>query len=487
MLEEEKKTKSPIYLTTTLPYVNADPHLGFALEAVQADALKRFFEVFKEKEVFLNTGVDEHGLKIYRKALEEGREPQEYVDSKIDSWKNLLNELNIKPSNFIRTTDPKHKKAAKEFWTRCLENGDIYKANYTVKYCVGCELEKTESELEEGRCPVHPNLDLELIEEENYFFRFSRYKDKLLDLYEECSDFVSPKERFNEIKSFIEAGPRDFSISRVRNKMPWGIEVPDDPEQVMYVWFDALINYISTLGWPENKKNFEKWWPAVQFAGKDNLRQQSAMFQAMLLSAGIEPSRKIIIHGYITSGGFKMSKSLGNVVNPFEVITGYGVDALRYYLLGEIPTFGDGDFTWERMRDSYNANLANGIGNLSSRILKMSSKYGVWLSVEDMPEARDILNIHSEFEEFMENYNLSVALSYIWKEMGQIDKHIEETQPFKNIKLNEEKAKGDVYESLRRLWEISTLLQPFMPETARVIKDSIKDQKIPPILFARKD
>lgn len=396
-----------------------------------------------------------------------------------------MESLNVEADNFIRTTDPGHKEAARYFWKRCMDQGDIYKAEYEVKYCVGCELEKTDSELVNGRCPIHPNLELEVIKEENYFFRFSRYKDKLLELYKEKPEFVVPEERFNEIKSFIEQGPRDFSVSRLKEKMPWGVEVPDDPDHVMYVWFDALVNYISTLGWPEDEKSFEKWWPAVQFAGKDNLRQQSAMFQAMLLSAGIEPSEKIIIHGYITSGGFKMSKSLGNVVKPFEVIDEYGTDALRHYLLKEIPTFEDGDFTWEHLKQVYNAGLANGVGNLTSRILKMAHKYDVSLESGDMKSPQEVAPRHTYFMELMRNYELSRAADYLWQKMGEIDLYIEKTQPFKTIKTDRERAKADVGNCLYNLWEISTLLRPFMPDTAERIKEAIKSGEPPEVLFER--
>src|SRR3989344_666071 len=279
--------KKAFYLTTTLPYVNAEPHIGFALEIVHADIVARYHKLLGDED-FFNTGTDEHGTKIYRKALEEGKDPQKYVDEYADKFRSLKEKLNLYADlHFIRTTDAHHKTAAQEFWRLCLKKGDIYKKDYQLKYCVGCELEKTESELEGGRCPIHQNLEIELINEENYFFRWSKYQKDLLTLYEKHQDLVVPDFRFNEIKKFVETGLEDFSISRLKKKMPWGVSVPDDEEHVMFVWFDALINYISTLGWPEDEVNFEKFWPGVQIAGKDNLRQQSAMWQAMLLSAGI--------------------------------------------------------------------------------------------------------------------------------------------------------------------------------------------------------
>jgi methionyl-tRNA synthetase len=248
-----------LYITTTLPYVNAKPHMGHALEFVHADILARYHVLLGER-VFFNTGTDEHGLKIYRKALEEGKDPQAYVDEYAAKFNALKGVLNLSYNAFVRTTDPHHKAAAQEFWKLCFENGDIYKKNYQIKYCVGCELEKTDSELVDGKCPLHPNLELELIDEENYFFKFSKYQQALLDLYAKHPNLVVPDFRFNEIKKFIENGPEDFSISRLKEKMSWGVAVPGDASQVMYVWFDALVNYISTLGWPENKENFEMFW-----------------------------------------------------------------------------------------------------------------------------------------------------------------------------------------------------------------------------------
>ena len=302
------------YLTTTLPYVNADPHIGFALEIVKADVLARLYAL-QGDEVFFNTGTDEHGQKLWQEAVKKGVAPQAYVDEYATKFKALKEKLDLYPDlHFVRTTDEHHEVAAQEFWRRCAANGDIYKKNYQIKYCVGCELEKPDSELVHERCPLHPNVDLQLIDEENYFFRFSKYQQSLLDLYASRPDFVVPDFRQKEVRMFVERGLQDFSISRLKEKMPWGIGVPNDPKHVMYVWFDALVNYISTLGWPEDTQTFEKFWGtqeapnALQFGGKDNLRQQSAMWQAMLMSAGLPNSKQILIQGFVTSGGQKMSK-----------------------------------------------------------------------------------------------------------------------------------------------------------------------------------
>ncbi|MDW8280047.1 MAG: methionine--tRNA ligase, partial [bacterium] len=320
------------------------------------------------------TGTDEHGLKIYLAAKKQNKNPKDYVDEYAQKFKKLLKILNIDYTNFIRTTDPHHILATQEFWKKCLANGDIYKKIYKTKYCVGCELEKTDSELENGKCPLHPNLKIEFLEEENYFFRFSKYQNKLLKLYEENSEFLLPASRLKEIKNFVKSGIQDFSISRLKFKMPWGIDVPNDPDHVMYVWFDALINYISTIGWPINLKKFNNFWPCIQIAGKDNLRQQAAIWQAMLFSVGLPPSRQIIIHGFITAGGQKMSKTIGNVIYPEEIIKKYSSEALRFWFASEVNIFEDGDFDWKKFNEVYNGKLVNGLGNFYARVLALAEK-----------------------------------------------------------------------------------------------------------------
>ncbi len=450
---------SRFYITSTLPYVNSDPHLGFALEIIQADFIARYHQLIGDEIVF-NTGTDEHGIKIYRAALAQGKDPQSYVDEYAAKFDSLKTTLNLSYTNFIRTTNPEHKKAAQEFWKRCLENDDIYKQVYKVKYCTGCELEKTDSELENGRCPIHPNLELETIEEENYFFKWSKYQQPLLQFYKENPDFVIPKFRFNEIQEFVKKGLNDFSISRLKEKMPWGIPVPNDPNQVMFVWFDALVNYISTLGWPQDEENFKAFWPGIQVAGKDNLRQQSAMWQAMLMSAKLPNSKQIIIHGFITSNGQKMSKSLGNVINPYEIVAKYGTDALRYWVGAEANTFEDSDFTWEKFHSSYEANLVNGLGNLVARVAKLCEKNNI--SIKNSTEVLwdpDVLN-------FLSQYQFNDALSSQWREIAKADKEINDTKPWK---LSQHEAKPILEKIAQRIVTIAYNLQPFLPETSQKI------------------
>ncbi len=464
------------YITTTLPYVNAKPHIGFALEIIQADTIVRWQKA-QGKEVFFNTGTDEHGLKIYRKASEEGKDAQAYVDEYAEKFKKLMPALGVfSDINFIRTTDKNHIKAAQEFWKKCDQAGDIYKKNYKVKYCVGCELEKTESELKDDHCPTHPNLEIELIEEENYFFKFSKYQDKLLDLYNKNPEFVLPSWRLKEIKNFVAGGLEDFSISRLKEKMPWGVEVPGDSNHVMYVWFDALINYISTLGWSGEDENYKKFWPGMQVAGKDNLRQQSAMWQAMLMSAGLPNSTQIFIHGFITSAGQKMSKSLGNVVDPFEIADKYGIDALRYYLLAEITPFEDGDFTIEKFEQRYNADLANGLGNLVSRVANMLEKDSIAVALTPQPPLPEGEGeLRKRVTEKMKEFKFNEALKILWDELRRDDEELSNKKPW-TIKDVDEKKK--ILEPVaQNILDVAEILQSFLPETAeKIIKQFSAEQ-----------
>ena len=377
-------------------------------------------------------------------------------------------------------------------WKRCNDNGYIYKKEYEAKYCVGCELYKTDRELEDGKCPIHPNREIEIIKEENYFFAFSKLEDKLKEFYKNNPILVIPDFRFNEIKAFLDRGLEDFSISRLKSKMKWGVPVPGDDEQVMYVWFDALTSYISTLGWPE-KGDFEKYWSqgekreVIQYCGKDNLRQQSLIWQAMLLAAGLPNSTNIIINGFIISNGQKMSKSIGNVINPFDVleifkgVTDYPEDVLRFILLHDVPSFEDGDLTIENIKQSYQSYLANGIGNLTNRIMKMATDYGVIFKeqVIHLPEEKKI-------EDEIINYNLSVAMKEIEILIGLADEYIQSEEPFKKIKTQPEEAKKIVNESLVDLFRIATQLQPFLPRTSAKILECIRENKMPEKpLFAR--
>ena len=481
------------YITTTLPYVNADPHVGFAMELIRADVIARAKKL-EGFEVFFNTGTDEHGSKLYLAAQKEEIPVQDYVDRYAKEFRGLKDLLQISDDvHFVRTTDKAHEAAAQEFWKRCDANGYIYKKTYKIKYCIGCELEKTDSDLVDGKCPIHPNLEIELIDEENYFFRFSSFQKPLLEFYMKNPTFVIPDFRFNEIKAFIERGLEDFSISRLKSKMPWGVAVPGDDSQVMYVWFDALVNYISTLGWPASAEPsagdsslYEKFWvngAPTQYCGKDNLRQQSAMWQAMLMAAGLPNSHQIVINGFFNGeGGVKMSKSLGNVVNPYDVVKEFGVDALRYYVLGEVSMFEDSPVSMELIKASYNAKLANGLGNLTSRIMKMAST-----NLEQTPEISE-QSIPKEYFDYLYAFEINKALQMIWAEVTALDTLIQEKQPFKLVKTEPEAGKKIISELAVRLYTVGRMLNPILPETSKKIKELVKANKMPEeSLYARKD
>ncbi len=486
--------KKAFYLTTTLPYVNVSLHMGHALEFVRADTIVRYKKLLGF-DVYFNTGTDEHGMKIYEKAKEGGMTALEFVDRGFVTFKEQLKMFGVDESiiHYIRTTDKNHEKAAQEFWKRVSLNGYIYKKTYEAKYCIGCESEKTDSELVDGKCGYHPGQDLKIINEENYFFKYSAFGDKLLNFYEKNPSFVVPEFRLNEIKNFVKGGLQDFSISRLKEKMPWGIPVPGDDTQVMYVWFDALVNYISTLGWPATTEAtegepdlFEKYWVngnPTQYCGKDNTRFQAAMWQAMLMAGELPNSHQIVVNGFITGdGGIRMSKSLGNVVDPRDIVAEYGTDALRYFLLREVGSFEDSPFTLERFKDAYNSGLANGLGNLTSRVLTMSSNYGVELLEEDLN-----MKFYTNPILDLENFDINKFMNHIWSNLKNLDEYIQKNEPFKKIKINKEEAEKDVYYLLSHLYKSALSLESVLPETSFKIQELIKQNKKPEVpLFLRK-
>jgi methionyl-tRNA synthetase len=475
--------KKAFYITTTIPYVNAAPHIGFALEIVQADALARYKRLMGY-DVFFNFGSDEHGQKIWQNATEAGVSPQAYVDGYAEKFKDLRGKLNLTYDAFIRTTDTKHKLAAQEMWRICAAKGDIYKKNYAIKYCVGCELEKSDSELVDGKCPHHPNKPLEIRDEENYFFKLSAYQDALSELYGH-EDFVVPNFRLNEIRSLISGdGLQDFSISRLKSKMPWGVEVPGDSEHVMYVWFDALVNYISTLGWPceasakEGECLFPKFWTGspecVQVAGKDQV----------LMSADLPRTGRIFIHGFILSGGQKMSKSIGNVIEPMSIVDEYGTDALRYFLLRHIHPTEDSDFTMPVFAEAYNAGLVNGLGNLVSRVMRLAETHLSGSSITNTDFQVEYTG--DLYMNALENFEFNIAMEYVWKCVQNLDQRISSDEPFKVVKLDLEKGKKMIIDAVVDLYQIARLLEPLLPTTSATIKAAILANKKPDNMFPRK-
>lgn len=479
------KEKLPLYITTTLPYVNSDPHVGFAMEITRADAIARYQKLMG-RDIFFNTGTDEHGQKIWTAAQDAKKEPQEYVDYFANEFRGLIQLLGISDDiHFIRTTDKGHEAAAQKLWNLCDERGYIYKGRYTVKYCVGCELEKTDSELDQGgRCLLHPNRDLVLLDEDNYFFALSKVEPLLKDLYEKNPTLVIPDFRYNEMKAFLSRGLQDFSISRSKEKMPWGVAVPGDDSQVMYVWFDALTNYISTLGWGSDDETlYKKFWEngeTIQYCGKDNVRQQSLTWQAILLAAGLPTTKHIVIDGFINSGGQKMSKSLGNTINPYDVkdvfipVAGdLTSDVIRYILLRHTNSFEDSDLTMESMIAYYNANLANGLGNLASRILTMAENNGITVSADLFTDRG--FDMHQS----LEDYTIDSYMNRIWADIQKLDQQIQKSEPFKVIKERPEMGKVLIRDLLLGLFGVAKLLTPVLPKTSASLLAHIKDSKKP--------
>ena len=473
------------YLTTTLPYVNADPHIGHAVEFVQADVLARTWRL-QGDEVFFSTGTDEHGQKIWEAAAKVGKDVHEYVDHYSKEMEKLKEVLSLSTDAFIRTTDAKHYAAAQEMWRRCDAAGDIYKKSYTGLYCVGCEAYKTEKDITEDgtHCLIHPHLLLEEITEENYFFRLSKYQEAL-EAYLSDVEHIVPEWRRLEALAFVQGGLEDFSISREKARLSWGIPVPEDDGQVMYVWFDALTNYISVLGWPEDAAgNFDKFWEkgnTLQVAGKDQVRFQSVMWQAMLMSAKVSPTDKVFYHGFINSGGQKMSKSIGNVISPYDLVEKYGTEATRYFLLRHVHPTEDSDITWEKLDEWYTANLVNGLGNVVARVMKLAETH-VTAPTEILEDSEEI---STELVTAINTFEFNQAVDFVWKKIQDVDERITRDEPFKVIKADEAKGIEMIQELVREVETIAILLQPILPDTSAKILEAIHENIKPENLFPR--
>lgn len=475
------------YLTTTLPYVNADPHIGFALEIVQADCLVRTWRLAGE-DVFFLTGTDEHGQKIYEAAQNAGQEVEEYVDRYAAEFRKLKKLLNLSNDTFIRTTDPEHVAAVQEMWRRCSAAGDIYKKSYAGLYCVGCEAFKTDKDIVDDTCPIHPNLELREVSEENYFFRFSNYTQKLLG-YLDRENVLIPEWRREEAIAFVQSGLEDFSISREKARLSWGIPVPNDENQVMYVWFDGLTGYISPLGWPtDGEGNFKKFWQngeTVQIGGKDQVRFQSLMWQAMLMSAGLKNTNRIFYHGFITSGGQKMSKSLGNVINPSDLVEKYGTDAVRYVLLRHVSPAEDSDLTLDAIHEHYTAHLTNGLGNLVARVMQLAETH----LLAPVVLTKDDTALEPGFIEKVEHFRFNEAMDLVFEHMAKGDVYMTEKEPYKKVKsadgAERSEALHDIEKLVRHLAKVAAHLAPVMPATSAAILAAICENKKPENLFPR--
>ncbi|MDX9892857.1 MAG: methionine--tRNA ligase [Patescibacteria group bacterium] len=460
------------YITTAIPYVNANPHIGFALELVQTDAVARWHRQ-QGDEVFFLTGADENSLKNVQAAEKEGISTRELVDKNTQRFIDLTNTLNISNDDFIRTVSDKHFAGAQKLWSTCKPE-DIYKKTYKGLYCVGCEQFYTEKELIDGKCPEHQK-EPEVVEEENYFFKLSNYQSKLEKLIESDEYRVVPESRKNEVLSFVRMGLEDFSISRSQARAKnWGVPVPGDESQVMYVWFDALSNYITALGYDQTGEEFKKFWPAdVHVIGKGIIRFHAVYWPAMLMSAGVELPKNLFVHGYINIDGGKMSKSLGNVIDPFVLVEKYGVEPVRYYLLRYVHPVLDSDFSTKQFEQAYTADLANGLGNLVNRVAGLIEQNDIVIKLDKDRDAND------EFDQLMAGFLFDQALKYIWDKIAQVDGLISETKPWELAKTSQtEKLTEILNQAANSVYHISWLLKPFLPETAEKIEQIFTAEKI---------
>ncbi|MBI2063133.1 MAG: methionine--tRNA ligase [Candidatus Yanofskybacteria bacterium] len=459
------------YVTTAIPYPNGNPHVGFGLEIVQADVLARYHRALGNDVWFL-TGVDEHGLKVYRSAQMEGISFQKYVDRNSAEFAKLKEILNISYDDFIRTSDrTRHWPGAQKLWRACAE--DIYAKEYEGLYCVGCEAFVNKKDLIDGECPEHHSRP-EKVKEKNYFFKLTKYKKKISELIKSGELKIVPENRGHEILNLLNDA-EDFSVSRPIEKISWGIPVPDDTTQVQYVWFDALANYITAVGYGRDEENFKKWWPAdTHVIGKGILRFHAIYWPAMLLSAGLSLPKSIYIHGYVSIDGEKISKSLGNVVSPKDAISKYGIDPVRYYLLREIPTTEDGDFSYKKLEDRYNGDLANNLGNLISRVAKLiETKLEGELNFDDKFFDKEvgakIEKTRKDYHKAIEEFKLHEALTRIWDLFTFANAYIDEKKPWADLADHPEHFLKTITSLVAVIINGAKLSEPFLPETSQKI------------------
>jgi methionyl-tRNA synthetase len=460
----------PYYVTTPIYYVNGEPHLGHAYTTIAADVLARHMRQ-RGEDVFFLTGTDEHGEPVTQAAERLGITPRELGDRNAGRFKELARALDVTNDFFIRTTDPEHEEVVAEVVQRIYDNGHVYEGTYEGWYCPRCADFKTESELEEGnRCPIH-KIELELEREDNWFFKLSAFQEPLERLYAERPDFVIPENRYNEALSFIKSGLRDLSLSRARLK--WGVPVPWDPSQVIYVWIDALLNYYSALAYAREGEDLrDRFWPAtVHLIGKDILKFHAVIWPAMLLAADIEVPRRVAIHGFLLLGEHKMSKSLGNVIEPFRVADLYGPDALRFYVVREVSFGSDGEVSPEGFETRYTTELANEYGNLANRTLAMIDRYRSGV----VPDGRPAAALAADFEglaeavcERLDALEITAALDEIWRRIKLLNRYVQEEQPWQLAKDESQAGRLDevLYSLAEGLRVVSVLVHPFIPESA---------------------
>lgn len=459
--------KKKFYLTTAIAYVNQNPHIGFALELLYADVLARYRRMTGNEMWFL-TGTDEHGQKIAHIAHEHDKNPQAWADMVAKKMRELTKTWNISNDDFIRTTEPRHERGAQAFWRAAMKRGDIYKKSYRALYCEGCESFKTGKDLVDGKCPDHQRT-LQPIEEENYFFALSKYQNKLAALFKKQKDFVVPETKRNEMLQVLKEGVEDISISRSCKNLTWGVPVPNDPEQVMYVWFDALTNYVTALGYGnKNTAKLKKFWPAdVHIIGKEINRFHSLLWPAMLWSAGLPIPKQIAVHGWITVDGQKMSKTIGNVIDPFELVQKYPLDAVRYFFLREIPFDNDGDFSYERFKQRYTSDLANEFGNLIMRVRTLYKKMKPMPMPANVQEERwsRVAPTYRAYHKAMRQFAFDDALETVWKLLSRANRRISDEKPWENIVAS--RSRKCITETVYELQHVQCMLAPFMPTISK--------------------
>ncbi len=460
------------YITTSIPYVNSAPHLGNVLDSLYADVLARYKRQ-RGFDVRFLTGSDEHGAKIIRSAAAAGLTPKEFVDKNSAEFRSLKETLNLSWDDFIRTSDrERHWPGTEKFWKKLEEAGDLHKKIYKGLYCVGHEAFVTEKDLENGNCKDHQRKP-EIIEEENWFFKLSKYSKEIYKQIITDKFKIFPETRKNEILSLLETGLEDVSFSRPSKDLNWGVPVPGDSTQTMYVWAEALASYISSLGYgSKNESMFAKYWPAdVQIIGKDNLRFHAAIWPGMLLAAGLPLPISLFVHGFLTVDGQKISKTVGNVIDPVELVKKYGTDAVRYYLLKEISPFEDGDFSYEKFEQLYNGDLANGLGNFVARVLTVGEKAGEFDPALEKKLPKEILTkielVKKAVDEKLDQFKLNEALVAVWELVHYGDSYVN------TRKLWEGDKKQEIFNTLTLLDNLAAILRPFLPETAKKITDSI--------------
>lgn len=455
------------YVTTAIDYVNSEPHIGHAYQKIIADVLARWHKQ-KGEDVFFLTGTDEHGQKIARSAEERGLSPKKFVDELSPRFDQAWKSLNIEFNRFIRTTDEDHRAAVKKFVELIDKKGDIYKGKYKGLYCEGCEAYVTEKDLVNGRCPFHPNRPVKELEEETYFFKLSKYEKKLLDFYEKNKNYILPLFRRQEIINRVKEGLKDLNITRLRQNMSWGIPFPLDDDYVIYVWYEALLNYITGIGWPKDAK-FKKFWPAdVELLGIDNGWFHCVIWPAILFSAGIKPAKTILINGFLTFNGQKISKSLGNSISPFELVNKYGADTIRYYVCRNFVFGHDGDFSEKELVDRYNNELANKLGNLVSRVSGLIEKNG-----SEKTESKLLKKLkEKEIEKKIKNFEFDKALNEIFAFIDVCNEYVQDKKPW------ETKDKKILYELKESILKVAELLWPFIPSSSEKIKKQFSAKQI---------